>query len=206
MVRYTGPKNRLARRFGVNIFGRTRNPLLHKPNPPGMHGARRRKKSDYGLQLEEKQKLKVIFGMITDKQLVNYYKESLRRQGNTVTNLLVMLESRLDTVVYRLGFASTIFAAHQLVSHGHVQVNGKKVDRRSFQVKPGMTVSIREKSRNMQPVRIARENPGRTIPDYLSSNLEASSGQMMALPEPHQIPLPLEINVPMICEFLAHST
>src|ERR1700752_4334190 len=98
MARYTGNKNRIARRFGVNIFGRTRNPLLHKPNPPGMHGARRRKKSDYGVQLEEKQKLKAIYGMISEKQLVNYFKKAAAKEGNTANLLAEMLECRLDVV------------------------------------------------------------------------------------------------------------
>src|ERR1700731_1280372 len=100
MARYTGNKNRIARLFGVNIFGRSRNPLLHKPNPPGVHGARRRKKSDYGVQLEEKQKLKAIYGMLSEKQLVGYYKKALRKQGNTAELLAEMLECRLDNIVY----------------------------------------------------------------------------------------------------------
>src|SRR6202521_4800242 len=133
MARYTGNKNRIARRFGANVFGRSRNPLLHKPNPPGMHGARRRKKSDYGVQLEEKQKLKAIYGMLSEKQLVNYFKKAQKKQENTVHLFIEMLECRLDTVVYRLKFAPTIFAAQQLVAHGHILVNGKKVDIRSFQ-------------------------------------------------------------------------
>lgn len=206
MARYTGPKNRIARRFGANIFGRMRNPLAHKPNPPGMHGARKRKKSDYGMQLEEKQKLKAVYGMLSEKQMVNYYKEALRRQGNTAHNLMVMLECRLDNMVYRMGLASTIFAAQQLVAHGHIEVNGQKVDRRSFQVKPGMVVSIRERSRNIQPVKIARENTNRTIPEYLGVNLEAGTGQLMSIPDSEQISLPLVINIPIVCEFLAHGS
>src|SRR5271163_1974987 len=108
MARYTGNRNRIARRFGANLFGRLRNPLLHKQNPPGVHGARRRKKSDFGLQLEEKQKLKAIYGMLSEKQLVNYYKKALRHVGNTAQHFAEMLECRLDNVVYRLKFASTI--------------------------------------------------------------------------------------------------
>src|ERR1700733_10770223 len=144
MARYTGKKNRIARRFGINIFGKTRNPMLHKANPPGQHGARRKKKSDYGLQLEEKQKLKAVYGMLSEKQLVKYYQIADKKEGPTPLLLMQQLECRLDVVVYRLKFGSTIFAAHQLVSHGHILVNGKKVDRRSFIVKPGMTVSIKE--------------------------------------------------------------
>lgn len=206
MVRYTGHKNRIARRFGVNIFGRARNPLLHKPNPPGVHGARRRKKSDFGLQLEEKQKLKAIYGMLTEKQLVGYYKKAVAVEGNTSQSFVEMLECRLDNIVYRLKLAPTIFAAQQLVSHGHVQVNGKKVDRRSFQVKPGMVVSIKEKSRSMKIINEALDSPNRSVPEYLSSDREHHAGQLLAAPLQEQMPWPIEISMPVICDFLAHST
>lgn len=206
MARYTGKKNRIARRFGLNIFGRTRNPLLHKPNPPGVHGARRRKKSDFGLLLEEKQKLKAVYGMLSEKQLVNYYKKALRKQGNTAELLAEMLECRLDNVVYRLKLASTIFAAHQLVSHGHILVDGKKVDRRSFSVKPGMTISIKEKSRSMKAIKDAMDSPQRSVPDYFSADHEHFSGTLLARPAVGQLPWPIEINLPEICDFLAHTT
>lgn len=206
MARYTGNKNRVARRFGTNIFGRARNPLLHKPNPPGMHGVRRRKKSDFGLQLEEKQKLKAVYGMLSEKQLVNYYKKALKMSGNTAQHLAEMLECRLDTVVYRLKFGSTIFAAHQLVAHGHILVNGKKVDRRSFKVEPGMVISIKEKSQKMKSISHALDSPMHAVPEYLSLDRDNFSGQLMANPLPEQLPWPIEINLPEICDFLAHST
>jgi len=205
MSRYTGPKNRIARRFGVNIFGRLRNPLLHKPNPPGVHGAKRRKKSDYGLQLEEKQKLKAVYGMLTDKQLLRYYHESAQKTGNTAHLLLERLESRLDNVVYKLNFASTIFQAHQLVGHGHILVNGKKVDIRSFRVMPGMTISIKEKSQNMKSVKAAVANTARVVPEYLSLDDKNFSGQFLSAPQVEQIVLPLPINIALVCEFLAHT-
>lgn len=206
MVRYTGKKNRVARRFGVNIFGRTRNPLLHKQNPPGMHGARRRKKSDFGVSLEEKQKLKAVYGMLTEKQLIRYYKQALNMSGTTAQNLTQMLECRLDNIVYRLKLGATIFAAHQLVSHGHILVDGKKVDRRSFQVKPGMVISVREKSRKIKAVSEAIENPMRAVPEYLSIDAPHFSGQLLALPSTDQISWPLEIDMHEICDFLAHTT
>jgi len=206
MARYTGKKNRIARRFGVNIFGRARNPLIHKQNPPGVHGARRRKKSDYGLQLEEKQKLKASYGMLREKQLINYYKKAVQMSGNTPQHLAEMLECRLDNVVYRLKFGSTIFAAHQLVSHGHILVDGKKVDRRSFNVKPGMVISVREKSRSMKAVIISVENTSREVPTYFSSEPANFSGQLLAVPQLDQIPMPIEINLPDICDFLDHTT
>src|SRR3990167_10564686 len=161
MTRYRGPKNRIARKFAANIFGKARNPMLHKQHPPGMHGTKRKKKSDFGLQLDERQKLKAVYGMISQKQLVNAYKKALERKGNTATLFLEHLECRLDNVVYRLRFASSIFGAQQLVSHGHVHVNGKKVDRRSFFVRPGMTISIRSQSRTMPIVQGSLESGAR---------------------------------------------
>lgn len=206
MARYTGNKNRIARRFGTNIFGRARNPLLHKPNPPGVHGARRRKKSDFGLQLEEKQKLKAVYGMLSEKQLVGYYKKALQKVGNTAQLFAEFLECRLDNVVYRLKFGSTIFAAHQLVSHGHVLVDGKKVDRRSFIVKPGMVVSIKEKSRKMKAINESLDSPAHNVPEFLSLNRDQFSGQLLAMPALEQMPWPIEIDLPSICDFLAHTT
>lgn len=205
MARYTGNRNRIARRFGVNIFGRVRNPLLHKPNPPGVHGARRKKKSDYGLQLEEKQKLKAVYGMISEKQLVNSYKKAVIKKGNTAQHLAEMLECRLDNMVYRLRFARTIFGAQQLVSHGHILVNGKKVDRRSFQVSPGMVISVKEGSRTMKAIVESIDNSSQKVPEYMSLEATNFSGQLLAMPMISQLPFPLEINFPEICDFLEHS-
>ncbi len=205
MVRYTGPKNRIARRFGVNIFGRLRNPLLHKPNPPGVHGAKRKKKSDYGSQLEEQQKLKAVYGMLTGKQLIRYFKEAQKSKISTPQAFIERIECRLDNVVYRLKFSNTIFGAQQLVAHGHIFVNGKKVDRRSFLVKPGMTVSVRPKSQNMPLVKESIIAGGRDVPEYLTVDPAKFSGELGSIPHTDQIPFPLPINVPLICEFLAHT-
>ncbi|MBN1914446.1 MAG: 30S ribosomal protein S4 [Parachlamydiales bacterium] len=206
MSRYTGPKNRVARKFGANIFGRARNPLLHKPNPPGMHGAKRKKQSDYGLQLAEKQKLCAVYGMLTQKQLLKAYKTALQHPGNTAHNFLQLLECRLDNIVFRLRLAPTIFAAQQLVAHGHILVDGKKVDRRSFQVQTGMVVSIKEKSRKMKTILAAKSNSSREVPSYLALMEDNFAGKMEMLPEGDQISLPILINIPIICEFLAHTT
>lgn len=205
MVRYTGPKNRVARRFGANIFGRLRNPLLHKPNPPGQHGAKRKKKSDFGVQLEEQQKLKAVYGMLTRAQLVRYYKEASRAKGNTPNLFIERLECRLDNIVYRLKLAPTIFAAQQLVTHGHVLVNGKKVDRRSFFVRPGMTISIKPKSQNMPIIKQSLENVAVAVPEYLTADPAKFSGQLLVSPAIDQVPFPIPLNIPLICEFVAHS-
>lgn len=201
MSRYRGPKNKIARRFQANIFGRSRNPLLHKAAP-----TKRRKKSDYCLQLEEKQKLRAVYGMLTQKQLVRYYREAARRKGETAHNFIAMLECRLDNVVYKLRMANTIFAAQQLVSHGHICVNGKKVDIRSFQVRPGMKVSIKEKSREMTCIKNALDNSSREIPPFLSLDADKFEGTLLAIPLEEQIAFPLPLDVHFVCEFLAYST
>jgi small subunit ribosomal protein S4 len=204
MARYTGPKNRIARKFGTNIFGRLKNPVAKRPNPPGQHGAKRKKKSDYGMQLEEKQKLKACYGMISEKHLLRAYEKALAHHGNTPTRLLQTLECRLDNIVYRLRFAPTIFAAQQLVAHGHILVDGKKVDIRSFSVKPGMVISIREKSRNMPLVKQSVENGARIVPEYLSMDPATFSGTLSVLPQIEQIQLALPINIHTVCDFIAY--
>lgn len=206
MARYRGPKNRVARRFAANIFGKARNPLLHKQHPPGMHGAKRKKRSDFGMQLEEQQKLKAVYGMLSQKQLVNAYKKALLRPGNTSHNFIDHLECRLDNIVYRLRFAASIFGAQQLVSHGHILVDGKKVDRRSFLVRPGMKISIKTKSQQMKCIVASTEIASRDIPEYLSLGEDKLSGMLASIPHLDQVPFTLPINVPLVCEFLAHGT
>lgn len=205
MARYRDAKNRIARRLGVNVFGRAKNPLVHKAHPPGMHGAKRKKKSDYGVQLEEKQKLKAAYGMISEAQLRRYFSEAARRHQNTPELLMQRLECRLDTIVYRLRLAPTIFAAQQLVSHGHVYVNGKRVNIRSFEVRPGMEISIREKTKQNKIVSESVKNANRSLPEYLELNEGTMTGKLLSLPTIGSIPTPLEINVPMICDFIAHK-
>ncbi len=206
MVRYTGPRNRIARKFGANLFNRRRNPLLHKQGPPGSQGTRRRKKSDFGQQLEEKQKLKALYGMLTEKQLVRYFHKALKTHGPTALSFIRQLECRLDSVIYRLKFASTPFAAQQLVSHGHIMVDERRVDIRSFQVLPGMRISVHPKARKIATIKQSLEDARRDCPEYLELNIEQFSGQLHNLPEMEQIPFPISVNVPVVCEFLAHNT
>ena len=206
MARYTGPKNRLARRFGANVFGKTRNPSAHKQHPPGQHGAKKKKKSEYGVQLEEQQKLRACYGMIMRKQLLRYYREAVRRETNTQEAFLQQLECRLDTVVYRLKFGSTPFHAQQLVAHGHILVDGKRVDVRSFQVKPGMTISLHDNVKNNQLIKQSVEKTSVSVPEYLSFDAGKMSGQLVTLPHADQIPMPLVVNVAVVCEFLAYTT
>ncbi|EPP30991.1 ribosomal protein S4, partial [Chlamydia psittaci 84-8471/1] len=169
----------------------------------------RKKKSDYGLQLEEKQKLKACYGMILEKQLVKAFKEVVNKQGSVTKMFLERFECRLDNMVYRMGFAKTIFAAQQLVAHGHVLVNGKKVDRRSFFLRPGMQVSLKEKSRKLQSVKESLENKDESsFPSYISVDKSNFKGELLVSPEQDQIEaqLPLPVDVSVVCEFLSHRT
>lgn len=142
--------------------------------------------------------------MLTQKQLINYYKKAVKKKGMTPQNLIELLESRLDNIIYRMGLASTIFHAQQLISHGHILVDGKKVDRRSFQVKPNMIISLKEKSRNNS---LIKENLAmqKELPEYISFDPKTCEGKLEIVPELEQIPLPLPVNVPLVCEFLAHT-
>lgn len=207
MARYTGPKNRVARRFGANIFGRLRNPLLHKPNPPGMHGAKRRKKSEYALQLEEMQKLRAFYGMLSRSQLLRYYREAIQKSGNTQEYLTQLLETRLDAVVQRLHLGKTPFQAHQLVSHGHIRVNGKKVDIRSFHVKPGMQISLKDRAKEFPFVKHNQELLiNHELPSYLSWNPSTMTGELISMPGLDQVPFTLPINISLVCEFLSRAS
>ena len=206
MVRYTGPKNRIARRFGANIFGKKRNPLAHKVNPPGQHGATRKKKSDYGVQLEEKQKLRACYGMLTQKSIVRYYRDAIALKGNTQDLFIQRIETRLDVLVYRLKFALTPFHAQQLVAHGHILVDGKKVDIRSYQVKEGMVISIAEKGKKNGLIKEALERSSVNVPEYLSLDGPGMNGKLLVLPQLDQIPFPIPVNVAVVCEFLSFTT
>lgn len=207
MARYTGPKNRIARRFGANIFGRSRNPLLHKSNPPGMHGAKKRKKSEYALQLEEMQKLRAFYGMLSRRQLLRYYREAIQKTGNTQQHLTQLLESRLDAIVHRLHFGKTPFQAHQLVSHGHIKVNGKKVDIRSFQVKPGMKISLKDRAKEFSFIKQNQEIlTNYELPSYLSWDPSTLTGELVSMPGIDQVPFTLPINISLVCEFLSRAS
>ncbi len=198
MARYTGPKTKIARKFGEPIFGADKS--FEKKNfPPGQHGlARKRKKmSEYGTQLKEKQKVKSIYGML-EKQFSNSFKLAASRGGVTGENLLVILESRLDNVVYRLGIAPTRAAARQLVSHRHITVDGNVVNIPSYQVKPGSTVGVRVKSQSMEVIQNSL-GAGRTSRyPWLEWNNETLTGKFVNAPA--RADIPENINEQLIVE------
>lgn len=198
MARYRGPVEKLERRFGVslNLKGERRlagkSALEKRPFPPGQHGQRRTKISEYGLQLREKQKAKFMYG-VPEKQFRNLFKEANRRDGNTGENLISLLELRLDNVVYRMGFATTRKSARQLVSHGHILVDGKPVDIPSFRVKIKQKIEVNEKSKKNPQVQRALELTNQTgMVDWVDVDKEKVFGIFTRSPERQEIDIPIE--------------
>ncbi|WP_335871290.1 30S ribosomal protein S4 [Bacillus sp. 2205SS5-2] len=197
MARYTGPSWKLSRRLGISLSG-TGKELEKRPYAPGQHGPNQRKKiSEYGLQLQEKQKLRHMYG-VTERQFRNLFDKAAKFQGKHGENFMILLESRLDNVVYRLGLARTRRQARQLVNHGHITVDGKRVDIPSFRLQPGQTIAVREKSRNFSIVKEAIE-ASNYIPDFVTFDAEKLEGTFNRLPERSE--LPAEINEALIVEF-----
>ena len=197
MARYTGPSWKLSRRLGISLTG-TGKELEKRPYSPGQHGPNQRKKvSEYGLQLTEKQKLRHMYG-VNEKQFRRTFDAAGKFSGKHGENFMVLLESRLDNLVYRMGLARTRRAARQLVNHGHILVNGKRVDIPSFRVKLGQTISLREKSQNLAVVKEAVE-VNNFVPEYITFNADKLEGTFTRLPERSE--LPAEINEALIVEF-----
>ena len=197
-------KYKIDRRMGENLWGRPKSPINQRSYGPGQHGQRRKSKvSDFGLQLRAKQKLKGYYGNITEKQFQKIYTEAARRKGNTSENLIALLESRLDAVVYRAKFVPTPFAARQFVNHGHVLVNGKRVNIPSYRVKPGDVVSVRERSRNMALVLEALQSPERDTPDYIEVDGKGMSAKYVRMPELAEVPYPVKMEPNLVIEFYA---
>ncbi len=197
-------KYKLDRRMGENLWGRPKSPVNQRAYGPGQHGQRRKSKvSDFGLQLRAKQKLKGYYGNITEKQFSRTYEEATRRKGNTSENLIALLESRLDAVVYRAKFVPTPFAARQFVNHGHVLVNGKRVNIASFRVKAGDVVSVRERSRSMALVLEASQSPERDTPDYIEVDTKQLTAKFVRAPELAEVPYPVKMEPNLVVEYYA---
>ena len=197
-------KYKLDRAMGENLWGRPKSPVNQRSYGPGQHGQRRKSKvSDFGLQLKAKQKLKGYYGNITEKQFRRTYDEASRRKGNTSENLIALLESRLDAVVYRAKFVPTVWAARQFVNHGHVTVNGKRVNIASYRVKAGDVVEVKERSRNMALVLEAQQSQERDIPDYLELGDRGFSIRFVRAPELAEVPYPVKMEPNLVIEFYA---
>ena len=197
-------KYKLDRRMGENIWGRPKSPINQRSYGPGQHGQRRKNKvSDFGLQLRAKQKLKGYYGNLTEKQFSRTYEEAARRKGSSSENLIGLLEARLDAVVYRAKFVPTVFAARQFVNHGHVQVNGKRVNIASYRVKIGDVVQVRERSRAMALVLEALQLAERDIPDYIDVDPKAMTAKYIRTPSLVEVPYPVKMEPNLVVEFYA---
>jgi small subunit ribosomal protein S4 len=187
-------KYKINRRLGVNLWGRAKSPLNRREYGPGQHGQRRKKPSDYGTQLMAKQKLKGYYGNIGERQFRRLYEEAVRRRGDTGENLIELLERRLDAVVYRMKFVPTVFAARQFVNHGHVLVNGKRVNIPSYQVRDGDAIEVRNKAKQIAMVMEAVAAKDRDTPDYLE-------GRFIRAPKLADVPYPVQMEPNQVIEF-----
>jgi small subunit ribosomal protein S4 len=205
MARYTGSVCRLCRREGTKLFLKGTRCYTKKcaferrPSPPGQHGVRRRKMGDFGIQLREKQKVRRVYSVL-ERQFHNYFVEAGNRDGVTGENLLRFLETRLDNVVFRLGFASSRAQARQLVAHGHFSVNGTPTDIPSFEVKPGDRIEFRESRRDREPFKLAKETlRSHQAPEWLSLEPARLAGSVLSLPRRDQ--MPLDLNEQLVVEY-----
>lgn len=194
-------KHKIDRRLGVNLWGRPKSPLNKRDYRPGQHGQRRTKPSDYGVQLMAKQKLRGYYGNIGERQFRRYYQEAMRRKGNNGEILIQLLERRLDAVVYRMKFTATVFASRQLISHGHVLVNGKKVNIPSYQVKEGDVIELRSKAKQMATVLAAVELAERDVPDYVTVDHKEMKGTFVRTPELNDVPYPVQMEPNLVIEY-----
>jgi small subunit ribosomal protein S4 len=194
-------KYKINRRLGVNLWGRHKSPINKREYGPGQHGQRRKKPSDFGTQLMAKQKLKGYYGNIGERQFRRLYDEAMRRRGDNGENLIELLERRLETAVYRLKFAPTVFAARQLVNHGHIRVNGHRVNIGSSMLKDGDQVEIKDKSKTMALVLEAIQSNERDVPDYLQVDHGALKGQFVRAPKLADVPYPVRMEPNLVIEF-----
>ena len=206
MTKRTAAKYKIDRRMGENIWGRPKSPVNRREYGPGQHGQRRKGKlSDFGLQLRAKQKLKGYYGDLTEKQFKRIYTEAARVKGDTGENLIGLLERRLDAVVYRAKFVPTVFAARQFVNHGHVTVNGKKVNIPSYRVKEGDVIEVRQKSKQMALVLEAAALPERDVPEYLDVDHSKMVATFVRTPGLGDVPYPVVMEPNLVIEYYAQN-
>ena len=203
MTKRLNSKHKVDRRLKVNLWGRPKSPFNSRGYPPGQHGqsASKKKPSNYGIQLEAKQKLKFYYGNINERQFRNIYKKAIMKKGDTAENLIGFLERRLDAVVYRAKLSTTIFSARQLINHGHVKVNGKKVNIASYQLKEEETIEIREKSKQLAFIDIALANKEREAPEYLQVDEKNKKVKFVRTPKFEEVPYPVVMEPNLVIEY-----
>ena len=194
-------KYKIDRRLRVNLWGRPKSPFNKREYGPGLHGQRRKKPSDFGLQLQAKQKLKGYYGNIGERQFRRYFQKANNTKGDTSENLVGLLERRLDAVIYRMKFVPTVFAARQFVSHGHIRVNGKRVNIPSYMVKEGDVIEVKDKSREVPMVLDAVASPERDVPDYMDVDHNKMRGTFTRQPLLADIPYPVQMEPNLVVEY-----
>ena len=202
MTKRLNSKHKVDRRLKVNLWGRPKSPFNSRAYPPGQHGQTKSSKpSDYGIQLQAKQKLKCYYGNMNEKQFRNMYKKAIMKRGDTAENLIGLLERRLDAVVYRSKLSNTIFSSRQLINHGHVRVNGKKVNISSYQVKEEDNIEIREKSKQLALIDIALANKEREVPEYLQLDEKNKKVKFVRVPKFEEVPYPVVMEPNLVIEY-----
>ena len=202
MTKRLNSKHKVDRRLKVNLWGRPKSPFNSRAYPPGQHGQTKSSKpSDYGIQLQAKQKLKCYYGNMNEKQFRNMYKKAIMKRGDTAENLIGLLERRLDAVVYRSKLSNTIFSSRQLINHGHVRVNGKKVNISSYQVKEEDNIEIREKSKQLALIDIALANKEREVPEYLQLDEKNKKVKFVRVPKFEEVPYPVVMEPNLVIKY-----
>ena len=202
MTKRLNSKHKVDRRLKVNLWGRPKSPFNTRAYGPGQHGqSRQGKPSDYGIQLQAKQKLKAYYGNINERQFRNIYKKASMLKGDTSENLIGLLEKRLDAVIYRAKFSTTIFSARQLINHGHVKVNGKKVNIASYSVKEEDSIEIREKSKQLAIVDIALASKERETPEYIQMDEKNKKFKFVRTPKLEEVPYPIVMEPNLVIEY-----
>ena len=202
MTKRIASKHKVDRRLKSNLWGRPKSPFNSINYPPGQHGkSKKGKPSDYGTQLEAKQKMKFYYGNMNERQFRNVYRKAIKKKGNTTENLVGFLERRLDTIIYRAKFAITVFAARQLINHGHVKVNGKKVNIPSFLVKAEDSIEIKDKSKSMTTISGSLVSKERDVPDYIQMDDKNKKAKLIRVPKFSEIPYPTIMEPNLVIEY-----
>jgi len=201
MTNRISSKYKIDRRFGVNLWGRPKSPINSRAYGPGQHGQNRSKPKDFGIQLAAKQKLKGYYGNIGERQFRRLFEEAIRHRGDTSENLIQLLERRLDAVVYRMKFVLTVFAARQFINHGHVRVNGRRVNIASYQLKDGDIIEVKESSKQLTTVLEAIQSQERDVPDYIEVDHKHMKGTFIRGPELADVPYPVQMEPNLVIEY-----
>ena len=202
MTKRLNSKHKIDRRLKVNLWGRPKSPFNKRAYPPGQHGqSKNAKLSDYGTQLQAKQKLKSYYGNINERQFRNIYRKALSKRGDTTENLIALLESRLDTIIYRAKFAPTVFAARQMINHGHIKVNKKRVNIASYVVKNTDLIEIREKSKKLTVIDGSLQSKERDVPEYIQLDDKNKTAKLIRVPKFAEVPFPVIMEPSLVIEY-----